>query len=133
MTIYIQNLENESVENNNFRKVLHTSDHSQLVLMSIEPKDDIGMEVHESVDQFIRIEKGNGKAVMDGKEYMLFDGSAVVISAGTQHNIINLSPTDKLKLYTLYSPANHPDGTIHQTKKEATAAEEGEHKPIMTV
>jgi len=115
------NLERETEDNENFRKVLFTAPHSQLVVMSLEPGEDIGAEVHE-VDQFIRIEVGEGMAILDGVESPLEDGSAVVVPAGTQHNIINTSE-DQMKLYTVYSPAEHADGTIHKTKAEAMAEE----------
>ena len=118
MSGYIVNIEKESLENNNFRKVLFTAPNSQLVVMSLAPKEDIGMEVHTDVDQFIRVESGVGKAILDGKETKLEDGSAVVIPARTQHNIINTS-NKSMKLYTIYSPKEHPDGVIHPTKADA--------------
>ena len=96
-------IEETTLENGNFRKVLYTSKHSQLVLMSLKPGEDIGMEVHEENDQFFRFEKGQGKCVIDGNEYELSDGVAVVVPAGAQHNIINTSKTEDLKLYTIYS------------------------------
>lgn len=119
MTGYIVDIEKMTLENDNFRTVLYTSQHSQLVLMSLDPSEEIGKEVHEIVDQFIRIEKGQAKAILNGEEHLLKEGSAVVVPAGTEHNIINASSTDKLKLYTIYSPAHHKDGTIHKTKEEA--------------
>jgi len=115
------NIEKETVENDNFRKVLYTGKHSQLVLMSLKPKEEIGMEVHEDNDQFFRFEKGEGKCIIDGNEYDLADGSAIVVPSGAQHNIINTSETDDLKLYTIYSPAHHKDGIVRKTKEEATA------------
>ncbi len=118
MNGYITNIEKDTLENTNFRKVLYTAKNSQLVLMSIGPNDDIGSEVHE-LDQFIRIEAGKGKAILDGKETDLEDGSAVVIPAGTEHNIVNTQETEDLKLYSIYSPPEHKDGTIHATKEEA--------------
>ena len=117
------NIEKDTLANENFRKVLYTAKHSQLVLMALEPKEEIGMEVHPDNDQFFRFEKGQGKCIIDGNEYELADGVAVVVPAGAEHNIINISDTEKLKLYTIYSPAHHPDGTIHKTKQEAIAAE----------
>ncbi|MBI4836988.1 MAG: cupin domain-containing protein [Candidatus Portnoybacteria bacterium] len=123
MNGYVVNLEKAAAENDKFRQVLYTAKHSQLVLMSLEPGQDIGEEVHE-LDQFIRIEKGEGKAVLDEVEHILADGYAVVIPAGARHNIINTSGADKMKLYTLYSPPNHRDGVIHETKKLAEADEE---------
>ena len=113
---YVINIEKETLENENFRKVLYTSNYSQLVVMSIEPGDDIGMEVH-GLDQFIRIESGKGKAILNGQEYEIEDDWAVVIPAGVEHNIVNTG--DKpLKLYTIYSPPEHKEGTIHKTKKD---------------
>jgi len=120
---YVTNIEKASEENENFRQVLYTAKSSQLVVMHLAPGEDIGSEVHE-LDQFIRVEKGAGKAVLNGTEHEIKDGSAVVIPAGTTHNIINSSQTDPMKLYTIYSPPNHIDGTIHKTKSEAEAAEE---------
>ncbi len=124
MTGYLVNIEQETLKNENFRKVLYTAQHSQLVLMSLNPNEEIGTEVHEIVDQFIRIESGVGKAVLDDEEYPLSDGVALVVPAGTKHNIINTSSTNKMKLYTIYSPAHHKDGTIHQTKQDAVADKE---------
>lgn len=120
---YAGNVEKETEENENFRKVLYTAPHSQLVVMSLQPNEEIGMEVHEENDQFIRIEKGEGKSILNDEESALESGSAVVIPAGTNHNIINGSATEEMKIYTIYSPAHHPDGTIHKTKADAQAAE----------
>lgn len=117
------NIEQEALENDNFRKVLFTAPHSQLVLMSLLPGEEIGMEVHPTIDQFFRFEAGEGKAVLNGEESSFKDGDVVIVPAGTNHNIINTSQTNPLKLYTIYSPANHPDGTIHKTKAEAEAGE----------
>lgn len=122
---YVTNIEKDSLENENFRKVLYTAKNSQLVVMSLKPMEDIGMETHQ-LDQFIRMEKGTGKAVLNGKEYELTDGFAVVIPAGTEHNIINTSETEEMKLYTVYSPPNHKDGVVHPTKADAMK-DEGEH------
>ena len=116
---YTTNIEKDTLENNNFRKVLYTGKHSQLVLMSLAPKEEIGMEVHEKNDQFFRFEKGQGKCIIDGNEYDLGDGVAIVVPAGAQHNIINTSDTEELKLYTIYSPAHHKDGIVRATKEEA--------------
>ena len=121
------NIEQTSMKNNSFRRVLFTAPHSQLVVMSLKPGEDIGRETHEDVDQFIRIEAGRGKAVLDGQEQALIAGSAVIIPAGAEHNIINTSPSDALKLYTIYSPPNHPDGTVHETKDDAMAYEAAHH------
>lgn len=116
-------IEEATLENGNFRKVLYTSKHSQLVLMSLKPLEEIGMEVHEENDQFFRFEKGLGLCIIDGNEYEVGDGFAVVVPAGAQHNIINISETEELKLYTIYSPAHHKDKIVRATKKEAEANE----------
>jgi len=126
MTGYVGNIEELSLANTNFRQVIYTGQHAQLVVMSLNPKEDIGMEVHEVVDQFIRVEKGQGKAIINGEENEIKDGSVVIIPAGAEHNIINLSETEPLKLYTLYSPPHHKDGIVHKTKAEA-AADETDH------
>ncbi len=118
---FVTNIEKDTLENSNFRKVLYTSKYSQLVLMTLKPKEEIGMEVHSDNDQFFRFEKGQGKCIIDGNEYELKDGVAVVVPAGSQHNIINTSDTEELKLYTIYSPAHHKDGIVRQTKAEAEA------------
>jgi len=118
---FFSNIEKDTLENDNFRKVLYTSKHSQLVLMSLLPKEEIGMEVHNENDQFFRIEKGVGKCIIDGNEYDITDGSAIVVPVGAEHNIINVSETDDLKLYTIYSPAHHKDGVVRKTKAEAEA------------
>jgi len=120
---YAINIERETLENENFRKVLYTSKHSQLVLMTLKPKEEIGMEVHPDNDQFFRIEKGEGKCIIDGNEYELSDGVAIVVPVGAQHNVINTSDTEELKLYTIYSPAHHKDGIVRSTKQEAEAQE----------
>lgn len=127
MAGYHTNIEKKSLENKNFREVLFTGPHSQLVVMALKVGEDIGMERHEDVDQFIRVEAGQGKAILDGNEYALSDGSAVVIPAGTEHNIVNTSSTEPLKLYTIYTPPEHPDGTVHKTKAEAEAYEREKH------
>ena len=120
---YVINLEERTLANNYFREVLYTDKNVQLVVMALKPQEDIGEEVH-TLDQFIRIEKGVGEAVLDGVSHPLADGSGIVIPQGTRHNIINTSATEPMKLYTLYAPPNHKDGTIHKTKAEAEAAEE---------
>jgi mannose-6-phosphate isomerase-like protein (cupin superfamily) len=121
MAGYVANIEDETKQNTNFRKVLFTAPHSQLVVMSLRPNEDIGMEVHNNLDQFVRIEEGEGKAVLAGVEYPIKDDYAVVIPAGTEHNIINTSSDREMKLYTIYSPPNHPPDTVHVTKEEAGA------------
>lgn len=118
---FCKNIEKDTLENENFRKVLYTGKHSQLVLMKLAPNEEIGMEVHEENDQFFRFEKGTGKVVIDGNEYEVSDGFAVVVPAGSQHNVVNTSGTDTLKLYTIYSPAHHKDGVVRATKAEAEA------------
>ena len=120
---YFTNIEKDTLENENFRKVLYTSKHSQLVLMSLKPKEEIGMEVHPDNDQFFRFEKGTGKVIIDGNEYNVSDGSAIVVPAGAEHNVINTSETEELKLYTIYSPPHHKDGIVRTTKEEAEANE----------
>jgi mannose-6-phosphate isomerase-like protein (cupin superfamily) len=99
--------------------VLYTGKHSQLVLMSLQPKEEIGLEVHPDNDQFFRFEEGEGKVIIDGNEYDVTDGDAVVVPSGAQHNVINVSDTAALKLYTIYSPAHHQDGIVRVTKEEA--------------
>jgi len=118
---YNTNIEKDALENKNFRKVLYTGKHSQLVLMSLKPNEEIGMEIHSDNDQFFRFEKGEGKCIIDGNEYILGDGSVIVVPVGAQHNIINTSETEDLKLYTIYSPAHHKDGIVRATKAEAEA------------
>jgi mannose-6-phosphate isomerase-like protein (cupin superfamily) len=120
------NIEKDTIENTNFRKVLYTGKHSQLVLMSLRPMEEIGMEVHPDNDQFFRFEKGTGKCIIDGNSYDLADGSVIIVPAGAQHNIINTSATDDLKLYTIYSPAHHKDGIVRTTKAEAEKKENDE-------
>lgn len=127
MTGYLGDIEKITLANTFFRQVLYTGKHAQLVVMSLRPGEDIGMEVHPTVDQFIRIESGIGKVVMNGEEAEITDGDAFVIPAGTQHNVINTSPDESMQLYTVYSPPNHPEGTIHRTKADASAAEALEH------
>jgi mannose-6-phosphate isomerase-like protein (cupin superfamily) len=124
MTGFIANIEEKTLKNEYFREVLYTGQHCQLVVMSLNPNEEIGMEVHEIVDQFLRIESGEGKAILNGEEYIVSDGFAIIVPAGTKHNIINTSSVKKLKLYTVYSPAHHKDKTIHKTKQEAEADKE---------
>jgi mannose-6-phosphate isomerase-like protein (cupin superfamily) len=118
---FCDNIEEMTLRNGNFRHVIYTAPHSQLVLMSLNPSDEIGMEVHEENDQFFRFEKGEGKVAIDGNEYPVRDGSAVVVPAGAEHNVINTSSEQPLKLYTIYSPAHHKDGIVRSTKEEASA------------
>jgi len=121
MTGYLTNIEKATLSNEYFRKVLYTGQHAQLVLMSLKPKEDIGLEVHEIVDQFIRVEAGEGKITLNGEEKDVKDGDAFVVPAGVKHNVTNTSAESSLKLYTVYSPPHHKDGTIHKTKAEAKA------------
>ncbi|MEK7614251.1 MAG: cupin domain-containing protein [Patescibacteria group bacterium] len=125
---YVTNIEQESLKNENFRRVLYTAKHSQLVLMSLLPKEEIGEETHGHLDQFLRFEAGVGKVVLNGEERKVRDGDAVVIPAGTRHNVINSSNDTPLKLYTVYSPPEHKDGTIHATKADALADERDHFK-----
>ena len=124
MSEYVGGIEALSLRNTFFRQVLFTAKHCQLVVMCLQPGEEIGDEVHANVDQFFRIERGEAKFVFDEKaERLVHDGDGVVVPAGTFHNVINASKTRPLKLYTIYSPPNHPDGTVHKTKLEAEAAE----------
>lgn len=118
------NIEKDTIENNFFRKVLYTGVHSQLVLMSLKPGEDIGSEIHNENDQFFRFEAGQGKVVINGHEYDVEDGDAIVVPAGAEHNVINTSQTESLKLYTIYSPSHHKDAIVRETKEEAMANEE---------
>jgi len=120
---YVTNIEKITEENENFRKVLYTAKHSQLVVMSLKPGEEIGEEVHD-LDQFIRVEEGEGKVILDGVEHHIEDGSAIVIPEGTKHNVINTSSDEEMKLYTIYSPPNHRDGIVHKTREEAMADDE---------
>ncbi len=119
-----QNIEKSTLDNTNFRKVLYTGVYSQLVLMSLNPNEDIGMEVHEDTDQFFRFESGEGEVVINETTYDVHDGDAIIVPAGAQHNIINKSAIEPLKLYTIYSPSHHKDGTVHVTKEQAMSADE---------
>lgn len=116
-------IEKDTIENENFRKVLYSGQHMQLVLMSLKGGEEIGMEVHKDNDQFFRFESGAGKCIIDGNEYVVKDGDAIVIPAGAQHNIINTSKYKELKMYTIYAPPHHKDGLLHSTKEEAAANE----------
>lgn len=122
MAGFVTNIEEDTLNNNDFRQVIFTAPHSQLVLMTLQVGEDIGSEVHDNVDQFFRIEKGTGKVIIAGEEYEIKDGFAIVIPAGTEHNVINTG-SEPLKLYTIYSPPNHPDGKVHHTKAEAMTDE----------
>ncbi len=118
---YLQNIEKVTLANEYFRRVLYTGQHAQLVVMSLKPNEEIGLEVHEIVDQFLRIESGEGKVILNGEEYPIKDGDAFIVPAGTHHNVINTSSKKPLKLYTIYSPPHHKDGIVHKTKQDAQA------------
>jgi mannose-6-phosphate isomerase-like protein (cupin superfamily) len=121
---YVGPIEKATLNNSYFRQVLFTGKHSQLVVMCLQPGEEIGKEMHANIDQFFRIENGNAKLIFGEKEERLVvDGDAVVVPAGTYHNVINMSSEKPLKLYTIYAPPAHPDGTVHKTKAEAAAAE----------
>ncbi len=119
---FVTNIEKDALASEDFRKVIYTAKYSQLVLMSLKAGEEIGEEVHQ-LDQFFRFEKGQGKVVIDGVEHEVTDGSAVVVPEGAKHNVINTGDSE-LKIYTIYSPPNHQDGTVHHTKAEAEASEE---------
>jgi mannose-6-phosphate isomerase-like protein (cupin superfamily) len=128
MTLYAGPIEQQTLKNNCFRHVIFTGSHAQLVVMCLQPGEEIGDEVHANVDQFFRIEQGEATFVFDENETVLErEGNAVVVPAGTYHNVINTSKTTQLKMYTIYSPPNHPDGTVHETKADAVAAEMAAH------
>lgn len=127
MTAYVGPIESQTLKNAWFRQVLFTGEHAQLVVMCLQPGEEIGREKHPNVDQFFRIEQGEASFVLgENEEHLVREGDAVLIPAGTYHNVMNTSRTASLKLYTIYSPPNHPDGTVHKTKAEAKAAEEAE-------
>ncbi len=129
MTGYVGPIEKQTMDNEFFRQVLFTGKYCQLVVMCLQPGEDIGNEVHANVDQFFRIEEGQAKFIFNGKEeHLVKAGDAVVVPAGTYHNVVNALKTKQLKLYTVYSPPNHPDGTIHKNKAEAEEAEKHHHK-----
>lgn len=117
-------IEKLTLENENFRKVIYTAENSQLVVMSLQPNEEIGMEVHDENDQFIRIESGEGEVIIDGTSHKIFEDYAIIVPAGAEHNVINTSSAEPLKLYTVYSPPHHIDGIIHKTKAEAESDDE---------
>ncbi len=121
---YVARIEKETIKNTDFRRVLYTGKHSQLVLMSLRPGEEIGEETHTDVDQFFRFEQGEGNVIIDGAKSPIKDGDAVIVPAGAKHNVVNTSKTADLKLYTIYSPPEHQDGTIRHTKAAALAKEE---------
>ena len=121
---YVAAIEKETGKNADFRRVLYTGKHSQLVLMSLKPGEEIGEETHNDVDQFFRFEKGEGKVIIDGVENRVKDGDAVIVPSGAKHNVVNTSKKSELKLYTIYSPPEHQDKVVRHTKAEAVASEE---------
>jgi mannose-6-phosphate isomerase-like protein (cupin superfamily) len=127
MSGYAVDIETKTLENENFREVLYTAGHSQLVVMTLKPGEEIGAERHEGRDQFIRVEAGEGEALIDGQRHALRDGMAVVIPAGAEHNVVNTSKRQPLRLYTIYSPPEHPDRTVHRDKREADEYERKHH------
>ena len=122
MAGYVTDIERDTLANEDYRRVLFTGPFTQLVLMTLRPGEDIGLETHEGHDQFIRVEAGTGYVELDGERHQLHDGSAVVIPSGAKHNVVNSSERDALRLYTLYSPPEHPDGTVQRTKADEAAA-----------
>ena len=112
------NIEQDTLANDDFRKVVYTGKHSQLVLMSLKPGEEIGKEIHADNDQFLRFEGGEGKCYIDGNEYDVSDGFAIIVPAGAEHNVVNVSGTESLKIYTIYSPPHHKDGIVRSTKKD---------------
>ena len=121
---FVADIEEETRKNTDFRRVLYTGENCQFVLMCLKPMEDIGMETHDTVDQFFRFEEGNGSVVINGKKHAVKDGGGVIVPCGAAHNVINTSKTAALKLYTIYSPPNHRDKVVRKTKQEALAKEE---------
>jgi mannose-6-phosphate isomerase-like protein (cupin superfamily) len=117
------NIEQDTLDNNDFRKVLYTGEHLQLVLMSLLPNEEIGMETHDTIDQFFRFEAGTGKCIINGNEYEVKDGNSIIIPAGSEHNVINTG-TEPLKMYTIYAPPHHQDGIEFKTKEDAGESDE---------
>jgi mannose-6-phosphate isomerase-like protein (cupin superfamily) len=124
---YVVNIEQRTIENEWFREVLFTAPHMQLVVMTLQPGEEIGLEQHGDGDQFVRVEAGEGEAILDGERHPLRDGSAVVVPAGVEHNFVNTSTDTPLRLYTIYAPAEHPDGTVNRTKADAIEYERQHH------
>ena len=123
MAGYVGNIEEKAINNDYFREVVYTGKYCQLVVMCLKPGEEIGSEVHKNVDQFFRVEKGRGKVIIDGEENIFIDGAGIIVPAGSEHNVINLSTSNDLKLYTIYSPPQHKDDVIHKTKQDAIADE----------
>ncbi len=126
MKPYVQNIEQETLSNDNFRKEVFTGEHLQMTVMSIPVGGDIGLETHSHTDQFLRVEQGTGKAILGGVEYEVSDDFAIIIPAGTEHNIVNTGDVP-MKLYSIYTPPEHPAGTVDKTQADAIAREESEH------
>ncbi len=124
MSGYSIDIEKKTLENSNFREVLYTAPNLQLVVMTLKPGEEIGMETHEHGDQFFRVEAGEGEAILDGERHKLVDGSIVIIPQKVEHNIVNTSADKDLKVYTIYTPPEHRDGVVHKTKAEADADDE---------
>ena len=124
---YVTDIERKTMQNENYRQVLFTGPHLQLVVMVLRPGEEIGMERHMDGDQFVRVESGEGEVILDGERSPLRDGSAVVVPAGVEHNFLNTSRTEPLRLYTLYAPPEHPDGTVNRTKADAEEYERRRH------
>ncbi|HVP26661.1 MAG TPA: cupin domain-containing protein [Candidatus Bathyarchaeia archaeon] len=118
------NVEKDTLGNSDFRRVLYTGKYSQLVLMNLKPGEEIGEEIHKTIDQFLRFEKGEGVVSIDGVKHKVVDGDAVIVPAGARHNVTNTSKNTELKLYTIYSPPEHQDGTVRKTKADALAKPE---------
>lgn len=128
MSGYSIDIETKSIENDNYREILFTAPNLQLVIMSLKPGEEIGMETHDHGDQFFRVEAGEGEAILDGKKHKLTDGSIVIIPEKVEHNIINTSADKDLKVYTIYTPPEHKDGVVHKTKAEADADEDDHYE-----
>ena len=122
MNGYVTDIERDTLSNEDYRRVLYTGPNTQLVLMTLQPGEEIGLETHAEHDQFIRVEAGTGVVILNGRKHDLSDGSAVVIPAGVEHNVVNTSSEARLQLYTLYSPPEHPDGTVQHTKRDEEIA-----------
>jgi len=127
VTGYSINIETETLANEDFRRVLHTATHQQLVLMTLQAGEEIGLEIHDHGDQFFRVEAGEGEAIINGQVHSLRDGSVVIIPQGAEHNVRNISASTPLRMYTIYSPPQHPDGTVNHTKAEADEYEKAHH------
>ena len=123
MAGYVGNIEEKAINNDYFREVVYTGKYCQLVVMCLKPGEEIGSEVHKNVDQFFKVEKGRGKVIIDGEENLFINGAGIIVPAGSEHNVINISTSNDLNLYTIYSPPQHKDSIIHKTKQDAMADE----------